>query len=125
MWQDFFSKAVDQVRKHEYRDLKAEGTEVAEGTRNMTLAQGETILTADQAPVHGAASKSKTAQAWAIKERPFTALGLHVGDMGREGVAQSLRLDVEKQAVTDGRNLTRSLKKAFLWHHERDNAWHR
>ena len=44
------------------------------------------------------------------KGNASTVLGLHVGDMGREGVAQSLRLDVEKQRLSLMVDLARSLK---------------
>src|SRR5574344_497897 len=65
----FFGKAVDQVRKRECRDLKAEGDESLKGTKYDWLRNGNNIDGRSRRRFTELTRQNlKTARAWAIKE---------------------------------------------------------
>lgn len=65
----FFGKAVDQVRKREHRDLKADGNESLKGTKYDWLRNGNDIDGRSRRRFTELTRQNlKTARAWAIKE---------------------------------------------------------
>jgi len=65
----FFGKAVDQVRKREHRDLKAEGNESLQGTKYDWLGNGNNLDGRSRRWFTELTRQNlKTARTWAIKE---------------------------------------------------------
>ena len=74
---------MDQVRKREHRDLKADGNESLKGTKYDWLRNGNNVDGRSRRWFVGLTRENlKTARAWAIKGNRVNAMEIHVEDMG-------------------------------------------